>query len=215
MNIEKHPSPALLVSYASGLIPRAPALIIICHLEACPACRAKVALLEEAGGRLMDSMAPTPLSADAFDRLMARIDTEGPVRHDRLGSARSEMLGDVLLPPAVVELGVAPRRWMGPGLWTAHLRLPPQDNWRAFVLRAPAGQRIPRHRHVGHELISVLQGAFREGLHYEAGEFQESGPDSAHGQEVTPEGACACLIAVQGEIEWRGMARLIRPMLGI
>lgn len=211
MNSETHPQASLLAAYASGAVPLAPALTIRCHLTTCAACRAKVALMEEAEGQLLDSLPPTPMSVGALDRVMDRLAAEAPEPAARPG----ELLGDVLLPPAIAEVGVAPRRWMGPGLWTAHLRLQPQDNWRAFILRAPAGQKIPQHRHVGHEFITVLQGAFSDGVCYGPGDFVESGPDSRHTQQVTPEGPCACLVVVQGQIEWRGMGRLVTPMLGI
>ncbi|MDO8911210.1 MAG: ChrR family anti-sigma-E factor [Phenylobacterium sp.] len=211
MTIETHPQASLLAAYASGGVPSAPLLAIRCHLTSCAACRAKVALMEEAEGQLLESLPPTPMSMGALDRVMDRLAAEAPEPAMYPG----EMSGDVLLPPAIAEVGVAPRRWMGPGLWTAHLRLPPQDNWRAFILRAPAGQNIPQHRHVGHEFINVLQGAFSDGVRYGPGDFVESEPDSRHTQQVTSEGPCACLVVVQGQIEWRGMGRLITPMLGI
>ena len=211
MLIEKHPQASLLAAYAAGAIPPAPALTIRCHLTTCAACRAKVGLMEEAEGQLLESLAPATMSAGVLDRLMDRLAADVPKTAHHPG----EMLGDVLLPSAIAEIGVAPRRWMGPGLWTAHLRLQPHDDWRAFVLRAPAGQKIPQHRHVGHEFIAVLQGAFSDGVRYGPGDFGESEPESRHQQQVTPEGPCACHVVVQGQIEWRGAGRLVGPVLGI
>jgi putative transcriptional regulator len=124
-------------------------------------------------------------------------------------------VGDVKLPFAAARAGVGLRRWLAPGLWAAPVQAAVHDDWRSFVLRAPARTVIPTHGHHGGELIAVLSGSFLDESLYGAGDFAESVANSEHALRVSADGPCACLIAVQGRIKWHGWSRMIRPLLGI
>ena len=157
-------------------------------------------------------MPPTALSEDALRQALLRIDD---IRQDPAPFSVRPRLGDIALPSALAEARFRARRWMSPSLWAAHLITEREDNWRTYLLRAPAGTIIPRHEHGGDELISVLQGAFHDGQTYRTGDFAANIKDSAHDLRVESDGPCVCLITVSGALRWRGWSRVIGPILGI
>lgn len=189
-----------------------PALLIASHLETCPSCRATVKTLDDAHAAALEAMPPTALSEDALRQALLRIDG---MRKEPAASLVRRRLGDITLPSALAEARFRARRWMSPGLWAAHLITERQDNWRTYLLRAPAGTIIPQHEHGGDELISVLMGSFQDGQTYRAGDFGANIKDSAHDMRVESDGPCVCLIAVSGALRWRGWSRAIGPILGI
>ena len=204
---------ALLADYATGRIPTAPGLIVSAHLEACSACRDHVSAAEEAEGAALEASEPAPLRDDALIRALAAIDDSH--RRPALADTVAAKLGDVRVPAAAARLGLKRRRFLAPGLWAASVKVDDADGWRAFLLRVPAGMKVPPHRHRGSELIAVLAGAFKDGHLYRAGDFAANLADGDHDLQATDDGPCACLIAIQGRVQWRGWARMITPLVGI
>ncbi|WP_366928782.1 cupin domain-containing protein [Phenylobacterium sp.] len=145
--------------------------------------------------------------------MLARIDASPAADPEHHIGRKS--LGDVRLPAAVASAGLERRKWLAPGLWTAAVRAPRTEGWRTLLLRAPARMRIPKHEHGGRELIAVLQGAFRDGHIYAAGDFEEHESGSGHSLAITSDGPCACLISVQGQAHWHGWARIVAPLVGM
>jgi putative transcriptional regulator len=210
LNADGHPSTTVLAQYAAGALPLAPALVVNAHLGQCATCRGRVGDLEEAEGRLLASLPNAALADDAFEQVLARL----PTRPQPLRLTR-RAIGDVPLPVAVARAGLSPRRYLTPEFWVAPVRASRADGWRAYVLRAPAGWKIPRHLHRGPEFISVLMGAFQDGRRHAAGDFAENLTNHEHELQVTAEGPCACLIAARGGARWRGLAGAITPLLGV
>ena len=158
------------------------------------------------------------MSSAALEDLLARIDEEpSPPTSARVHAhwARREFLGDVRIPRAVAEAGLGSRRWLAPGIWVASVRGLSDAPWRTLLLRAGRGARIPSHGHSGEELIAVLQGSFRDGELYAAGDFAENDAGVHHRLTVSRDGSCACLISTRGPIRWRGWSRIVGVMLGI
>ena len=60
-------------------LPEALALIVATHLGRCVACREGLQTLEATGGALLADLAPVPLSVDALDRLLTRLDDPQPL----------------------------------------------------------------------------------------------------------------------------------------
>jgi putative transcriptional regulator len=206
----RHPSASLLTCHATGDLPAAAWIVVDAHLDACPRCAAVVAEAEEAEGERLAQTAPIALSPDILDRVLAGLnDTPTSVPPPR------NRLGDVDLPRAVAEAGVGRRRWLAPGLWSAFVDTAQDDGWRAFILRMPAGGVVPRHGHKGAEFICVLSGAFSDGRRYKTGDFAELDEDDEHALRAGPDEPCVCLIAVERGFRWKGMARLLAPVLGL
>lgn len=206
-----HVSPERLANYATGELPLAAAIVVAAHLETCQACRALVSKIEEAEGRMLATLPPSEMEPDGLERVMARLD--GPSPDAPIIS--KTIIGDVEIPLGAARAGLGPRRWLAPGLWAAPVNAAVHDGWRTFLLRAPARSVVPTHGHRGGELIAVLSGSFMDGELYSAGDFAESVAHSEHELRVSADGPCACLIAMQGRVQWHGWWRMIRPLLGI
>ena len=56
--IHHHISDALLLEYASGSLEESWSLAVATHLALCPHCRARLRLMEAAGGALMEEAEP-------------------------------------------------------------------------------------------------------------------------------------------------------------
>lgn len=207
-----HPSASLLAAYASGWISWSGDLCVRVHLETCAVCREAVQGLEIAEADFVDALPEAPIAPDAVRDLVAKLEAT-PVE---AGLPRKRaMLGDVPLPQALDSTAIGRRRWLGPGFWIAPIKGGHSQGWRTYVLRAPAGLRLPRHGHAGPELTCVLAGAFDERRRYGAGDFLENDGVSEHSLSVARDGPCACLIAHRGRLRWRGAAKVLGPMLSI
>lgn len=203
-----HPSSERLAAYASGWAPWSVDLCVRSHLETCVQCQAQVAELEVTEAAVVDTLPEAPVSPALLD-FVAQLEVT-PVL-----PPQARALGDVLLPQALADANIAPRRWISPGFWVAPLPDGRKEGWRTYILRAPAGQRLPSHGHAGAELVCVLSGAFEDGARYEAGDFVEASSVACHDPVVTPDGPCACLIATEGPLITRGLNRLVAAALSI
>ena len=76
---------------------------------------------------------------------------------------------------------------------------------------------VPRHTHLGSEMVCVLKGAFTDrGETYGPGDFAESDDAVDHRPQVTADGECVCLVAVDASLvarDWIG--RLFQPLVRI
>lgn len=208
-----HPSKVLLAAFASGWLPASADLCVEAHLEGCVACRRAVEVLGSEEEAFIDGLPDAPLEPSALTALLDRLDAiplEAAPRRDIV------TLDDVALPAALSRFALAARRWIRPGLWVSHLRMETRDDWRTYVLRAPAGERLPAHGHSGPELVCVLTGAFNDGTTtYRAGDFVEASRLDHHRLVVTDDGPCACLIATKGRLVLRGAAQVVGHTLKI
>lgn len=202
---QSHPSSDLLKRFAAGDLPIAPALVIECHLEACPTCASGVSGHEEAHGQTLAALPDAPMRADALEQALSKLAPQAPPTR----------LGDVVLPRALARQGLHTRRFLGPDYWVAPVQRTRRDAWRAYVLRAPAGTKIPPHRHLGHEYFQVLMGSVSDSGRHVAGDFVAGAAGGDHVLKVAADGPCACLIAVEHGAQWRGITRLLSPWLGI
>jgi putative transcriptional regulator len=203
----------MLVEYARGLVGWGADLSVRVHLEACADCRREVSAFEEQEARLLDELPGSAMPAAALGQLMSRLaDTKVEPPPSRL----PRKLGDIPLTAALGELTFASRRWLGPGFWIAHLAEARPHGWRAYVLRAPAGAKLPAHDHVGTELTNVLMGSFSDGVRYDTGDFIDTSKHERHSLIVSEDGPCACLVATDGPLRWSGWgAKLISPLLDV
>jgi putative transcriptional regulator len=182
-------------------LPEALALVAALHIGQCAACRASVAMLEAAGGVLLEQLPPAPLSAAALDQLLVRLDE--PV-------APSPPLLHPHLPPPLNRVALG--RWwpVWPGIRYRPLRTP-GSAWGGLLLGQP-GRSLPRHGHAGLELTCTLSGAFADGNGtYGVGDLCE--PDLAHDQPPVVVGhePCLCVIASEG-MHLRGLMGLAQRL---
>ncbi len=201
--ITHHPSEATLVAYAAGSLPEALAIVAATHLGSCAACRRTLATLETVASVLLDEIPPVPLSGDALDRLLSRVDepprAEPPVLHPDLPAPLNRMPMGRWWP---VAFGL---RWRP---LHAH-----GAAWGGLILAQP-GRALPRHGHAGQELTCVLSGAFADATgRYLAGDLAEAEIDHDQPPVVVGTEPCLCVIASEG-MRLRGVLGWAQRMIG-
>jgi putative transcriptional regulator len=202
--INHHPSETTIAAYTTGTLPEGLAIVAATHIARCPACHRSLATLEATGGALLDELAPVPLSSDALDRLLDRVDEPPPAAPPVLNPGLPAPLNRVAL-----------GRWwpIGPGMRYRPLRIGGAA-WGGLVLGQP-GRSLPRHGHEGLELTCILSGSYADGSGaYVAGDLSEPPGDHDEPPRVIGTEPCLCIIASEG-IRLRGLLGLAQRMIGL
>lgn len=211
MSIVHHPSDETLGAFANGSLDAGRRVVVAAHVEMCASCQRMVRALEHIGGMQLVQSRGTPLSPDALDKALARLDaapaaTEAPRRMDsdlpvRLAAFAPHTLG--------------PWRWIGPGVYHRATSVPDQGGSRVFLLKAAAGTRLPHHTHTGTELTVILQGAFvHDGGRFGVGDVDDAEGAVVHRPVIEAGEDCICLVAMRGELRMLGlMGRLLQPLV--
>ena len=209
MTIRHHPSAETMAACVAGSLDLPRRLVVASHLEHCRACRRLAGDLEEAGGAMLEALPAAEMRADALAHTLARID--GPVP-PALSEGRSPEPG---LPACLRPYELGAWRWLGPGLEIRPILLPQPQAARLFLLKAKPGTRLPQHSHGGGEFTSVLTGAFvDESGRFGPGDFEEADEDMEHRPVVALEGACMCLVALEGRMKLSGfLGTLLGPFM--
>ena len=91
---------------------------------------------------------------------------------------------------------------LAPGIRVHELRSDPARNMRGCLVWAQPGAKTKAHRHLGDEVILVLQGRLRdERGSYHAGQICRSRAGSSHTEEVLPGEDCICYVVYYGAHE--------------
>ena len=199
-----------LHDYVLGVLPDAERRALDVELASSPELQAEVRAAREAlfgrPGAASGSRAGVTPRSDARARLLSPLDSGAryaPLHTDltraiELSEARVRELCDAIDTPGVWEPGPLP------GISVMHF--PGGPNAVApdtgFV-RLPAGLQFPYHRHVGHEINYVMEGALRDGdgTLYLPGEAIIMAPGTAHSFSV-PEDADVLIAVVQAGFEF-------------
>ncbi len=201
--ITHHASEPTLLAYAAGTLPEALAIVTAIHIGQCAVCQRSLATLEATGGALLEELTPVPLTGDALDRLLGRMDEPPP--------APPRILHPEL--PAPLNRTPMGRWWpIGIGMRYRPIRAAGKA-WGGLILAQP-GRSLPRHGHTGLELTCILSGAFADGTgDYHVGDLSE--PEKDHDQPpiVIGNEPCLCIIASEG-MRLRGLLGLGQRMIG-
>jgi putative transcriptional regulator len=211
MTIAHHPPDLTLADFAAGTLDQGGALVVSTHLASCPACRKAVRSFERVRGVVLENAEPQPMAADAVQRAFAAISSDDWLAPAKRDSSRSEW------PAPLSSYPLGTWRWIGPGVQWRSVAVPAEQGTRVFMLKAAPGTRIPHHAHAGVEWTCVLQGAFRHRYgRYGAGDFDEADESVEH-QPVVEDGVeCVCLVALQGQIRFKGwIGRMMQPFVRI
>lgn len=201
--ISHHPTEPTLLGYAAGTLPEALAIVTATHLGFCPTCRQSLATLEATGGAVLDDLPPVPLSGDALDRLLHRIDEPAPP---------SPPVVNPSLPAPLDRVALG--RWWPVGIGARYRPLRTAGKaWGGLILAQP-GRSMPRHGHAGLELTCILSGSFAEGAaEYTVGDLSEPATDHDQPPLVIGTEPCLCIIASEG-MRLRGVLGLIQRIIG-
>jgi putative transcriptional regulator len=217
--IKYHPTPELLLDYASGSMSEGPALAVAGHAWHCARCRRSVADLDAIGGMLLEDVAPAEVDARVFDAVMSRIGSDVAAEPSWTRSLDAETMRVIpeplwrLLPGRLADIA-----WRRVGRLFEEVRLPlAKKGVNASLMRFKAGSLMPKHSHRGHEYTLVLAGGFTDGsATYGPGDFTSHDSTVMHQPRVDDDEDCLCLVVLDAPIKLTGfVGRLVNPFLRI
>nr|WP_297531790.1 ChrR family anti-sigma-E factor [uncultured Roseateles sp.] len=221
--IRHHPADELLLSLASGALPIGMRLVTETHLELCPACRERMAMLRALGGAVLEEQPEATMREDALARAFDRVDQlERTGRADgapvpRKVPAPPPLPAGAVWPKALAGCRATRWRWLGPGMRWSRVTVPDAPEANVFLLRIGAGKYLPQHTHRGTELTQIIYGRFHDGRAlFGPGDF-DLADDDVHHQPVVQEGSeCICVAAVEGRLHFDGLiARWFGSLVGM
>jgi putative transcriptional regulator len=204
-----------IVSYASGSLSEAHALVVATHCHFHPELQKKMNDAEDIGGSLMENSGPSKISNRLFEDLMKKIDnlpleTILPSNDNGLPTPLGNYLGNK-------SLDQLKWRMMGPGLSQVRLWTGTNDE-RLWLLKAKGGAKVPAHDHNGVEMTLVLQGSYHIGNDcYSSGMIEVADDDTTNHMPVIDHGEdCICLVVTEAPIKIHSLVgRLVQPFIGL
>lgn len=159
-----HPDTTTLMEFSAGNLSDPHALCIRLHLDKCAECCSRVETLDSLGAVLMESQPKSELSADMFDSILSRIDSDEIIEGGSVGAAAK---GSERISPLAKLLGndlnsLPWKRQLGDvSVLDITDRFPGQQE-QVVLQKLAAGGKAPSHTHRGEETTIVLQGAFAD-----------------------------------------------------
>jgi putative transcriptional regulator len=213
-----HPSPDLLLDYATGVADLTGRVVLAAHLGGCAPCREEVEALRAPAGDFLRSLPAAPSHGDAatssrlWQKLQATIGSEQPA------SAREEGRASLGLPLPVAawaELGSRkPLSWQplrfSPGIRWAPVINDPSTGSMLVAVQGRTKSAFPAHRHVGPELGVILEGGYEDQTgDYRLGDFFAYEPGTSHRPWTDLEEGCTSLIRLESPNRFLGWRRWI------
>lgn len=209
-----HPEEEELVGYASGTSPEWVSLVVACHLTFCAACRDDVALFDDVGGALLDSL------GTGEGRSI------GASARDVASRPRPDVAPAVAMPVSGLPRPLAPYlpkesvawRFLAPGL--RHIPLDfSVGGVPARIIRFAPGFRIPEHAHQGLEMLLVFDGILHDsvtGEVFHKGDVSRREPGTTHAQWIDKSEPCTCLVVSAAPVlPSTLMGRILKAITGV
>jgi putative transcriptional regulator len=214
MTIQHHPDDTMLLAFAAGTLDLGQHAAVATHLMYCPHCRRLTRNMEFVGGEVIADLPPTPMSADAFACVEARLSdaVTAPAPQRTASMPRADAPA---IPDFVRRYPIGKWQWVAPRVHLRRIELPEDSPTRVFLLRSGPGTKMLQHSHTGIELTCVLSGAFaHDGGYFGPGDF-DLGDDTVDHQPMVQEGEdCICLVAMQGDLRLNGfLGRVMQPFV--
>lgn len=196
----------LLLDYVLGTLDAEAAEEVAAHLPGCGSCAAERAELMEALSLVAASVAPARPSA-ALSEAVALLPSD-PLRAMARRVARLLDVG-VERAGALLDLVHDAEGWepgFVKGLALRHLPAGPSLSGAVVgYVRVAPDMDFPRHRHLGHETVLVLQGALQteDGHVYQAGDLLPAEADTEHGFRSLPGEELLYLAIVDEGVDFR------------
>jgi putative transcriptional regulator len=195
-----HPALESLLSCSAGAMPEASAAVIASHVSLCPVCRSELALMEQIGVALLDTIeADTEMSLRP--ELLANDDTrvatsdEPPIDAPPLGEIPAPLAYRV--GASLDQLSWTP---VSPGIWLHPIALEGSKQHTLQLYKISGCMALPEHGHGGAERTLVLRGSIIDGgATYRPGDVTEKGEEDVHAPSTGAGGDCICLVAMEGE----------------
>ena len=211
--IAHHPSDTVLLAYAAGCADEAVSLIVATHMAYCESCRARASQLEALGGSLLQDLPPAPMSGDALQSVLTRLDAIRPVER-RVRPASRDGTPQVLRNYIGGDLSEVRWRQVGPNL--SYVPLFRRGPVTARLLRGVAGAETGAHRHAGEEYTLVLKGGFSDVTgSYAPGDLQVMEGDMRHNPVADPGEDCINLAVTTGPLKFESLVhKIVAPLFG-
>ena len=203
-----------IVSYASGALSEAHALVVASHCHFYPILQEKIIDAENIGGALMENSEPSEVSNLLFEELMNKIDNL-PI--EELKPSNDNGLPTPLANYLDQPLDQLKWRMMGPGLSQVRLWTGPNDE-RLWLLKAKGGAKVPAHDHNGLEMTLVLKGSYHVGNDcYSSGMLEIADDDTTNHMPMIDHGEdCICLVVTEAPIKIHSLiGRLVQTFIGL
>jgi putative transcriptional regulator len=170
--------------------------------------------MEQVGGAVLDRLQPAAMSSRALAEVEARLNEPARPAAKQMAPSLSETEVPAL-PQFVRRYRFENWKWIAPSVHLRPIVLPYASNTRVFLLRSGPGTKMLQHTHTGIEMTCILSGAFRQdGAHYGPGDFDLGDETVDHRPVVEPGQDCVCLVAMQGELQLKGLiGRIVQPFV--
>jgi putative transcriptional regulator len=203
-----HPAEEFLLDYAAGTTSQAETLLLATHLAYCSVCRQAVQAARMVGGTLLDTLEPARLPPNMLNRTLAAIDADRPAVAPP--PSLSQFLGAQMAHGGWRQLPGGFRMRRIPGESSGR-----EGAGRVWLFDAPAGMKVPPHRHVGDEWTVILSGLFLDGGNaYRVGDFAHRDDGETHQPTIGPEVRCVSLIMVRESPKYTTLAgKLAAPFI--
>lgn len=199
-----HPDHNMLLEFAAGTLDTAASICVSAHLHFCSKCRAELLRLNQVGSQMMSEADPVALEDDAFEKLMAKIDSQS---HEQVTSEPLEgKISNGDMPFSVEKLmqtSLVSKNWkrLSSSVDVARFETG-QDQFEVALHKICAGGKTPKHDHDGLEYTVVLKGSFSdEEAVYREGDFILRQPGDVHQPMGAQNGECICLSALSAPIK--------------
>ena len=197
-----HPGEDLLWDYYRGALAPGLALAVATHLELCGHCQTDLKLFDAIGGALLDEIPDAPMSDNALDLALARIERP-EAEPEAVTVKRPAFLEGFELPESLKQATIKDRYWAAPGVWMAPVELTdaPKGS-KTFLMHVKAGMAMPAHTHRGMEITVMLAGRYSDNKGtYTRGDFSLCDDDDDHHMPMMDDGEdCLCLVAQEAAI---------------
>jgi putative transcriptional regulator len=204
-----------LLSYAAGALNPGRSLMVSSHLAYHDDLQEAVADAEALGGALLEGLDGSPVSDDALNQLLSKLDDSAVPEISTVG-ASGGIFPEPLAEFVDTDFDRLNWRFMGPGMRNARLWAGSHGE-RLWLLRAKGGIAIPEHGHSGDEWTLVLNGSYQTKLgQYQRGDIEVADDQLEHQPMIDPGEECVCLVYTQGPLQFKSLAsRLAQPFIGL
>ena len=203
----RRPSDDTLASFAAGHLDEGFALVVAAHLEQDEVSRRRLKDLEAVQGALLREVEPAPMTTPV-SAVLARLDEAAAPAAAAVPDGETEM------PRVLAPYALGKWRPLGIGIKMRRVAVPGAEA-RVFMLKAAPGVTLPDHQHSGREWTTILSGAYEhEYGRFGAGDFDEADDEHEHSPRVDPVLGCTCIVALTGDVVFKGwLGRLLQPLV--
>jgi len=208
----------LLLDHAAGTLSPSLDMLMASYAEVHPDAQASVNALHAVGGAMLEDIDGAPLSSDALDILLDRLedgDVEPARRPNPVMDARTRSTVPApvrrLLPASLDKL-----KWKSiPGGVREYSLDTGDSGKKASLLWFAPGTSVPKHTHKGREYTLILEGAYTdENGRVEAGDFVINDGSNHHQPVADANIGCLCLAVTDAPLQFSGvLGWFINPFL--